>query len=194
MQSPRAIIVAGPNGSGKTTFAYEYLAVRHYPYISADVIAESLAPTDIQSVRLEAGRLFFQQVAREVSAGDDFLVESTLAGRGFQRVIHNLRDASYEISIAFVFLSSAEACLARVHERVRKGGHPVPDLDVIRRFYRSCSNFWRLYRPLVDRWHLFYNGSAQFHEVAVGEGTTSDVRDETLFDVFLRITEDHQYD
>ena len=42
--SKRAVIIAGPNGSGKTTFANEYLKVYKFDYISADEIANEIGP------------------------------------------------------------------------------------------------------------------------------------------------------
>ena len=69
------------------------------------------------------------------------------------------------------------------------GGHHVPESDIRRRFSRSIRNFWEEYRHLADSWHLFYNGGAQFHEVALGEGDSLEVRDEGLFDLFLGAAE-----
>ena len=53
--------------------------------------------------------------------------------------------SSYVVSIAFLFVDSADVCLARVEERVRKGGDPVPESDIRRKFTRSISNFWNIY-------------------------------------------------
>ena len=182
----QALVVAGPNGSGKTTFAREYLEQYPYPYISADVIAEGLSES-IEEVRLEAGKRFLGRVTEQINKRESFVVESTLSGLTFKKKIHQLKESGYEVSIVFIFLGSVEACVARIQERVRKGGHPVPESDVRRRFARSVRNFWWEYRNLVDRWHLFYNGGVQFHEVALGEGESVEVRDEDLFELFLRI-------
>jgi len=183
--SSQIIVVAGPNGCGKTTFVREYLEEYPYPYISADVIAEGMSSGSIEDVRLAAGREFIRQVAAEIKKGDSFIVESTLSGLMFENVLRKAQEAAYEVSILFIFLRSSEACVARIQERVRKGGHPVPEEDVIRRFPRSIENFWRKYRAFADRWHIFYNGGAQFHEVALGECETMEVRNEGLFEVFL---------
>lgn len=52
--------------------------------------------------------------------------------------------------IVYTFVDSPSDCLARIQSRVQNGGHPVPDEDVMRRFYRSKYNFWNKYAPLVD--------------------------------------------
>ena len=182
----QTLVVAGPNGSGKTTFAREYVEQYPYPYISADVIAEGLSES-IEEVRIEASKRFLGRIAEQIDKSESFVVESTLSGLTFKKIIHQLKKSGYEVSIVFIFLATAEACMARIHERVRKGGHSVPESDVRRRFARSVKNFWRDYRHLVDRWHLFYNGGVQFHDVALGEGKSMEVRDEELFGLFLRI-------
>ena len=43
---------------------------------------------------------------------------------------------------------------------------------------------------MANRWHLFYNGGAQFHEVALGGGDSLEVRDEGLFDLFPGLAEE----
>jgi predicted ABC-type ATPase len=187
-------VVAGPNGCGKTTFAREYQAVHGFPYLSADVIAEEMAPGNIDEVRVRAGRLFLERLAEQIERKDSFIVESTLSGLSFGGMIRKMTNAEYIVTVAFIFLGSAEACVARVYGRVQKGGHPVPVADIVRRYSRSCSNFWHVYRPLVDSWHLFYNGSAHFHEVAVGAGSETDVLDEGLFNRFIQIAGVHRDD
>lgn len=181
--------MAGPNGSGKTTFASEYLRDSEISeYISADAIAEKLVarPEDLDSVKLQAGRLFFQEIHRLIETERDFVVEVTLSGKGFERIISRLKRAEYTVAIVFIFLKSPETCVARVRNRVQAGGHHVPTEDVVRRFYRSKHNFWYTYRYLVDRWSLFYNSVEHFQEVASGEGNSFTITNETFFELFMR--------
>ena len=181
------MIVAGPNGSGKTTFASEYLRDSGISeYISADAIAERLVsrPEDMGSVKLQAGRLFFQEIHRLIEAEKDFVVEVTLSGKGFERIISRLKRAGYTITIVFIFLKSAETCVARVRNRVMAGGHNVTTEDIVRRFYRSKHNFWHVYKNQVNRWHLFYNSASYFQEVAVGKDNEVTVINEDIFELF----------
>ena len=184
--SKQVTIIAGPNGAGKTTFARQYLQIHDLEYLSADDIAKNLAPHDLQSVQIQAGRLFFQRISRLIEAGQNFVVEVTLAGLGFQRIIQRLKRANYTVTIVFIFLESPALCVGRVRSRVRQGGHDVPQADIIRRFYRSKDNFWRVYKAQVDQWLLFYNAKDQAQEVAAGNGNQFTVIDDRLFELFIK--------
>ena len=183
------IVVAGPNGSGKTTFAREYLRDSEVSeYISADAIAERLVsrPEDMGSVKIQAGRLFIQEIRELIETEQDFVVEVTLAGKGFARTISQLKRAGYTVTIVFIFLKSPETSVVRIRNRVEAGGHHVPTEDVVRRFYRSKHNFWYTYRNLVDRWSLVYNSGERPQEVAFGEGDQLTVIDRGRFELFIR--------
>jgi predicted ABC-type ATPase len=183
----RAVIIAGANGVGKTTFALEYIKEYDLRYISADAIADRMSPGNLKEVAIQAGKQFFADLEQSIKLGKSFIVETTLSGLSFRRIFNILRKANYAIIIIYVFLEAHEACIARIRERVRKGGHNVPDEDVIRRFYRSINNFWHIYRLKTDRWYLICNSSAQFVEVALGKGNEYSVSDESLFVKFREL-------
>jgi predicted ABC-type ATPase len=182
------IVVAGPNGSGKTTFAEEYLAQHAFSYLSADSIAANLSPGAPERARIAAGRRFLEELDRQLRAEESILVESTLSGRTFERFLAAAREGGFTSTIVMLFLNSPEACLARVRQRVRNGGHDVPELEVRRRFHRSLRNFWRSYRFLADDWVLVYNAGDDFQDIALGAGESISVRDENLFGQFVTLT------
>ncbi len=185
-------ILAGPNGAGKTSFANQYVDISNYQYLSADAIAEKLAPQPLNEVKVQAGREFFKQITEMIAKNKNIVVESTLSGLGFQRIIHRFNQAGYRITILFIYLGTPEVCIKRVKERVLKGGHDVPEVDIQRRFYRSKKNFWCIYKKQVHYWHLFYNSSDGFIEVAVGKGIQLTVTDDVLFKIFLHEINQHE--
>ena len=63
----------------------------------------------------------------------------------------------YRVELFFLSLPSADAAVQRVAERVRQGGHDVPEATIRRRFDAGKRHFVRLYRPLVDQWILYDN-------------------------------------
>ncbi len=61
------------------------------------------------------------------------------------------------VKLHFLWLPSPEIAVARVAERVRQGGHSVPEETIRRRFYAGIDNFERLYKPIVSRWIQYDN-------------------------------------
>lgn len=187
------IIVGGPNGAGKTTFVQSYLQLRPLKYLSADDIAASLSPGNPERVRIEAGREFSRRLRELIDRGESALVESTLSGRSLLRALERARNEDYYVEIIFTFVESTEICLERIRERVKSGGHDVPEEDVRRRFSRSLTNFWTLYRHQADLWYLFYNGEVAFPLAAYGEESQVDLQNPEYFSLFLEALErDHE--
>ncbi len=183
----KAIVVAGPNGAGKTTFVRQYLETHAgFEYLSADDIALELSPGRPETAYISAGKIFFRRLRLLLAARRNFVTEVTLSSSRLGRHISAFHDAGYEVEIVFIHLESADLCVARVAERVRKGGHPVAPGDVRRRYGRSVSNFWTRYRPLADGWFLMQNSSQAFRLVAYGGRDSLIVEDPSLYDVFLR--------
>ncbi|UJS15972.1 MAG: hypothetical protein L3J17_08560 [Candidatus Jettenia sp.] len=82
----------------------------------------------------------------------DFAFETTLASRTFVPWIHELRKTGYTFHLVFLWLPNPELALARVAEKVRMGGHNVPEEIVRRRYNKGIRNFFKLYKPLADTW------------------------------------------
>ncbi len=186
---PQFLIVGGPNGSGKTTVAMQYAAADGVPYIGADAIAQTLNPAAPASVRIEAAKQYIRSVEQSIADGQSCVVESTLSGRSFRNSVVNAARRNFEITIVFVFVDSADVCVERVAERVRKGGHDVPEHDIRRRHVRSINNFWTVYRELADNWVVLYNGGSCIQDVSVGSHRQMTVRDATLHTLFLTLIE-----
>jgi predicted ABC-type ATPase len=158
---PRCLIIAGPNGAGKTTFALEYLpAIGIQNFINADHIAAGLSPfrPDLQAVA--AARLFLDRMESCIQAREDFAFETTLAGRGYLRLIDRLQAAGWTVDLYYIALPSIEMSKARVAERVEHGGHNIPAHDIERRFPRSLRNLFNDYRMRTRKCVCYLNDDA----------------------------------
>jgi len=151
---PTFIVVGGPNGAGKSTFVKGFLREEPLPYVCADEFAKGLNSANPESVALEAGKQFLLDIRHRIKEGQSMIVESTLSGRTFYRIMKECVGREYRVKLVFIYLDSAELCKRRVGTRVRKGGHHVPDADIERRYLRSLKNFWNLYRPLAHGWQI----------------------------------------
>ncbi len=181
-----AVIIGGANGSGKTTFARSFEEKYPFEFVNADEIAKQISPNNIQSARVEAGKLFLKKIQELIDADENLIIESTLSGRALLGLIKKIRDKGYSIKLIYIFLENPGMCIERIRERVSKGGHPVSDDDVVRRFYRSKRNFWNLYKELADKWHLIYNSERSFIEFAFSQKRGYVIHDEELFQEFIK--------
>ncbi len=166
------VVLAGPNGAGKTTAARTLLAdsLQLLTFVNADVIAQGLAAFDPDSAALEAGRIMQQRLHALAEERANFAFETTLAGRYLAGWFKKLRLSGYNLHLVYFWLESADLAVARVKERVAKGGHSVPEETIRRRYHRSVQNFFQLYRPLVTSWQFFDNSQTGFSRlIAQGE-------------------------
>jgi predicted ABC-type ATPase len=84
-------------------------------------------------------------------------MESTLSGKIYIGLLSEARKAGYEIELHYLRLPNVQMAVRRVRQRVKKGGHPVPESDIRRRFRRSIDHLLRDYLPLADRWSILDN-------------------------------------
>jgi predicted ABC-type ATPase len=156
---PHLYILAGPNGAGKTTAAMtllpKYLHVREF--VNADEIARGLSPFNAEGVALQAGRAMLTRMQELLEKGEDFTFETTLASRSFAPFLRKAKQAGYKIHLFFFWLNNPEAARRRVAERVKRGGHHIPDDVVERRYFRGIQNLKQLYAPLADYWAIYDN-------------------------------------
>lgn len=159
---PTCHIVAGPNGAGKTTFALNYLPVVAHcrTFINADLLARGLSPLNLETAAVDAGRLFLRQFHLAVESRQTFAFETTLSGRSYLRHFAAMKAAGYRLHLYYLWIPTVQLTLKRIAERVRRGGHHIPDDIARRRFSKSVTNLFRFYAPLLDHLAIFDNSTS----------------------------------
>lgn len=174
---PRVVIIAGPNGAGKSTSAQALLRgpLSVEEFVNADVIARGLSSFQPESVAMEAGRIMLQRLHALSDGRKNFAFETTLASRSFAPWIRELKATGYLFYLVFLWLPAPELSVARVAQRVKVGGHHVPDQTVFRRYRAGILNFFELYRPLTTRWKWYDNSTPGAPKLlASGEGDANE--------------------
>lgn len=163
MSTPKILILAGPNGAGKTTFARSFLLQEAQcpRFINADLIAAGLSPFAPETAVIKAGRLMLEEIEGCLQRRESFSFETTLAGRSYLRRVVRWRQMGYHVSLYFLELPDADAAVARVAERVRQGGHSIPELVIRRRFKAGLRHFHQDYKTQVDTWVRYDNSGAE---------------------------------
>ncbi|GAX59862.1 hypothetical protein SCALIN_C04_0350 [Candidatus Scalindua japonica] len=170
-QRPHVIVIGGPNGAGKSTTAPALLkgTLGVTEFVNADTIAEGLSAFYPEGAAFHAGRVMLERIHILAKEYRHFAFETTLASRTFAPWLEELRKKGYVCHLVFLWLPSEEFAIARVAERVRMGGHNVPEEIIRRRYTKGMRNFFGLYTPLADTWRV-YDNSFQSGPVLIARG------------------------
>ncbi|MDR2430584.1 MAG: AAA family ATPase [Puniceicoccales bacterium] len=166
---PLCIVIGGPNGSGKTTFAREYLPLEAgvLRFINTDEIARGLSPFAPEMAVRAAARIAIEEMHRAAESRKDFAIETTLSGHTHAVFLSAWKRMGYTLEIAYLKLDVEELAVQRVAMRVKQGGHSVPEVAIRRRIGRSWENFNRTYKKLADAWWVFDASSREMLDAKV---------------------------
>ena len=129
---PTLIVVAGPNGCGKSTLT-RTTWFGDVDIIDPDAIARGMTAGSPGQAAREALR----RRRAALGASRTHLVETTLAGSGILRHMDTALRSGYRVVLHYVSVISPDQALDRICNRVALGGHDVPEADARRRFARS---------------------------------------------------------
>lgn len=120
---PTCWIIAGPNGAGKTTFALAYLPEMAgcANFINADLIAAGLSPLSPERQLVAASRLFLKEIEARMAQREDFAFETTLAGRGYLKLIQRMRNDGWQVELIYLALPSVEMSKPRWPQHPHSG-------------------------------------------------------------------------
>src|SRR6266849_4180746 len=123
---PEAIVIAGANGAGKTTFARGLLPAL-YPDVEFLNVDEVQTEGATFAHPVAAGRELLRRLQESERRRDSFAIETTLSSIMYARRMRSWRRSGYHISLHFIELPSEDFAVRRVAMRVAAGGHAVPE-------------------------------------------------------------------
>ncbi|MBN1972948.1 MAG: hypothetical protein JW787_04875 [Sedimentisphaerales bacterium] len=181
---PTCFIIAGPNGAGKTTFALRYLpqTAGCKNFINADFLAYGLSPFDSLAAQYKASEIFLREIYANIEKRVDFAFETTLAGRSQINLLKKLREDDWQIFLFFLWLPDAAFSMNRIRERVKQGGHDIPDDTIFRRFPRVMHNFIKIYIPLCDKIFCYDNSGSEPVIVFVKDENGQKISNNNMYD------------
>lgn len=160
IQQPRLIVVAGPNGSGKTTITEKLLRhewMEDCVYINPDFIAKQKFG-DWNSPKSVLKAANYAQEMRESCLADmsSMALETVFSTQEKLEFVQRAKEAGFFIRLFFVCTNDPSINAQRVALRVMEGGHDVPILKIINRYYRSIAKCIEAL-ALVDRAYFYDN-------------------------------------
>lgn len=153
-------LLVGSNGSGKTTYVDRVLSpATGLPFINADVIAAQRWPDSPTQHAYEAARIAEVERRSKMAAGVSFSSETVFSHPSKVALVSDASALGYLVHL-HVMLVPVDLTVQRVNERVRRGGHDVPEDKVRARYER----LWGLVMEAVrraDESHFFDNSRAR---------------------------------
>lgn len=174
-------ILAGGNGSGKSTFYRTRLEALGLPFINADNLAKELYPHAPESHSYDAAIIAAEMRMRLLEDGRSFCFETVFSHPSKIDFIAQAKTLGYEIILVFIHLDLVSLNQARVAQRVSEGGHNVPDEKVIKRIPRVLK-LVKNALPLCDHVFILDNSRADnpFQQLAAIRKGHLDVRQNPL--------------
>ena len=157
---PVLIVIAGPNGSGKTTITSKILKhewLEGALYINPNQVAQDkFGDWNSPEAVLQAAQYCEQQREECLKNEQSLIFETVLSSEGKVDFIRRAHDAGYFIRLFFVSTSHPAINASRIAQRVLEGGHDVPITKIISSYQKSIVNCKRC-AALADRIYVYDN-------------------------------------
>lgn len=157
---PELIIIAGPNGSGKTSITKKFLHhewAEGTTYINPDEVANEIFGdwNSLEAV-LKAATYCTEWREKCLNEKVSFVFETVMSSIDKIDFIAKAKKQGFFIRLFFISTSSPTINASRIADRVMKGGHDVPISKIVSRYYKSIENC-KAVSSIVDRLYVYDN-------------------------------------
>ncbi len=160
MRKPTLCVIAGPNGSGKTTTTEQLLANEWGAdsiYINPDNIAkDEFGDWNNADAVLKAAKRATEMRYQCLSERRNFVFETVFSSEEKLKFLKKTSEAGFFIRFFFVCTNSPEINVARIAKRYMNGGHEVPISKVVTRYFKSLE-YAKEAIKFVDRAYIYDN-------------------------------------
>ena len=147
-------VVAGANGAGKSSIAGAMVRESGADYFNPDEAAHRIRSANPHLTQEAANSAAWHEgtrlLRRAIAERLHFAIETTLGGRTITALLADAASNGAQVHLWYAGLASPELHIARVQERVRRGGHAIPDEAIRGRFDSSRLNLIRLLPALAE--------------------------------------------
>ncbi len=161
-RAPRLYVLAGVNGAGKSSVGGAAFRASGADYYNPDEAAHALLAASRGLGQAEANGMAWAQGTRllrqAIAERLDFAFETTLGGSTITRLLVEAASQGIEVYLWYAGLSGPDLHIERVRNRVRKGGHDIPEPDIRRRYDHSRLNLIHLL-PSLAALRIFDNSA-----------------------------------
>ena len=159
---PEMIVIAGPNGSGKTSVTQKFL---HHEwaegtlYINPDEVANDVfGDWNSTDAVMKAAKYCTELRERCLRERTSFVFETVMSSDEKVDFIFKAKQTGFFIRLFYISTSHPSINAARIANRVMKGGHDVPITKIISRYYKSITKC-KLVSSIVDRLYVYDNST-----------------------------------
>ena len=124
-------IIGGVNGVGKSSFTG---VLKERSTDLGMIVDVDKITAELGGNALAGGKAALRKISECIDKGISFTQETTLSGRKTEATAKQVKELGYHVRLFYIGLDTAEESLSRIANRVKRGGHDIPQDDVVRRF------------------------------------------------------------
>lgn len=155
-------IIGGVNGVGKSSFTG---VLKETKYSDLGVIIDAAKIiSDLGGNIIDGGKVALRKIEECIKLGVSFAQETTLSDKQTINTIRKVKELGYHVRLYYIGLDTVTESLARIENRVRRGGHCIAEDKVVQRFAARWEALAKVI-PYCDEAE-FYDNNNGFTKVA----------------------------